>query len=44
VSCSFEKDVPLDLAHSIVTSIEQELMERFEKAKVTIHQEPYSGS
>jgi len=44
VSCSFEKDVPLDVAHSIVTSIEQELSERFEKAKVTIHQEPYSGS
>jgi len=40
VSCSFEKDVPLDLAHSIVTSIEQELRERFDKAKVTIHQEP----
>jgi len=40
VSCSFKKDVPLDLAHSIVTSIEQELKERFERAKVTIHQEP----
>jgi len=40
VNCSFGKHVPLDLAHSIVTSIEQELRERFERAKVTIHQEP----
>jgi len=40
VNCSFEKGVPLDVAHSIVTSIEQELREKFENAKVTIHQEP----